>query len=59
MAKTEICKPSLTNINTKLKKKQFNSMSCLSLFIWEQEWMKKDFQTEVQILIQTTNGEQT
>ena len=34
-------------------------MLCLSLFTWGQEWMWKDFQTEVQTLNQLINGEQT
>ena len=34
-------------------KKQFNSQRCNSLFIWEQEWLLLDFQTEVLGLICT------
>ena len=31
----------------------------ISIIIWEQDRVLKEFQTEVQILFQTTNGEQT
>ena len=35
-----------------LTNKQFNSLPCVSLFIWEQDWAKKEFQIEVLTLIQ-------
>ena len=31
---------------------QFNSLPCVSLCIWEQDWVKKEFQMEVLSLIQ-------